>query len=85
MTVTASKPAVSLRRALEGGGLIKRLNNLSDLESIPKAKVVLGLEDITQAEAEAGTKTTGAMNPLNTAQAIAVKAPLFDNALFKGN
>jgi hypothetical protein len=46
-------------------------SNLSDLASATTAKETLGIEAITQVEAEAGTKTTGAMNPLNTAQAIA--------------
>jgi hypothetical protein len=56
---------------LDAAGALMAVNNLSDLESPTTAKATLGLETLTQAEAEAGTKTTGAMNPLRTAQAIA--------------
>jgi hypothetical protein len=56
---------------LDAAGALMAVNNLSDLASPTTAKATLGLETLTQAEAEAGTKTTGAMNPLRTAQAIA--------------
>jgi hypothetical protein len=60
-------------------------NNLSDLASATAAKTTLGLEAITQVEAEAGTKTTGAMSPLRTAQAIAAKAaPTYEEFLTSG-
>jgi hypothetical protein len=61
-------------------------SNLSDLASVTTAKATLGVEAITQVEAEAGTKTTGAMNPLNTAQAIAslTTVPTYEEFLTSG-
>jgi hypothetical protein len=61
-------------------------NNLSDLASATTARATLELEAITQVEAEAGTKTTGAMNPLRTAQAIAAltTVPTYEEFLTSG-
>jgi hypothetical protein len=54
--------------------------------TISAARTNLELEALTQAEAEAGTKTTGAMNPLRTAQAIAALSidPVYEEFLTSG-
>ena len=66
------------------GGTV--VSDFSDIGSGTNAKATLGLEALTQAEAEAGTKTTGAMNPLRTAQAIAAltTVPTYEEFLTSG-
>tara|TARA_R110000782_G_scaffold5224_1_gene18105 strand:+ start:2466 stop:3431 length:966 start_codon:yes stop_codon:yes gene_type:complete len=66
------------------GGTV--VSNFSDIGSGTDAKATLGLEAVTQVEAEAGTKTTGAMSPLRTAQAFAGLAitPTYEQFLTSG-
>ena len=66
------------------GGTV--VSDFSDIGSGTDAKATLGLEELTEAEARAGTKTTGAMNPLRTFQAIdaVIVTPSYEEFLTSG-
>jgi hypothetical protein len=81
MTVSISKPAIALRRALELTGEM----NLERTEFAIALALAVAVVRASQAQAVTGTDAVDLMTSLTTKQAFVAHGPLFDNKLFKGN